>query len=310
MTGYLTTVSGEIWRLPELLQWEILRTDGTSCDSARVVFLYEPVRLDVLKNAVRLRLEENGKTEFFGVVDEFTAGVGSDGRRVELSCRGLMALLMDSQLPSAQYAVFQKKDAEGKLLKPFGVDKTEMGQVAGVRNFSWDTGTTPWQALCGYLRHAGAPKPRFSADGTLLLQASSGKWSLTDNCAYTQVQLRQRRYGVIARQVVVTSGGGQEVAENKAFQALGGTAQKVAMKTGKTLKATWRTGKQRIEDAGAGAFTVTVTLPGCLAAEPGDTVQANLERAGVKGDFILVSVKKSCSRDGMKTVLELEGGLG
>lgn len=311
MTGYVTTVSGEIWRLPELLEWEILRTDGGSCDSARVVFRYEPSRLDVLKKTVRLRLEADGKTEFFGVADEFTASVGDDGRLVELSCRGMMSLLMDSQLRAAEFSVFQQKDAVSRLVTPFGVDQVKLGNAGSVKNFSWETGTSPWQALCGYLRHANGPQARFAADGTLLLTAQTPPvWSLTDNCPYTDVQFRFRRYGVIAKQVVVTSGGGQVTAENKKFQDLGGTTQKVAMLTGKTLKATWRTGDQRVADSMDGAVLLTVTLPQDLAAEPGDTVRANLTRAGVKGEFTLKSVKKSCTKAGRKTVLELEGGMG
>lgn len=310
MTGFLTTATGEKWQLPALLQWEVLRTDGDGCDSARVVFRYEPARLDVLKQAVYLRLEEGGKTEFFGVVDEFTAVVGEDGRRVDLSARGLMAQMLDSQLRAAEFSSFGEKDAESRLLRPFGITKVEHGNLPTLRNFAWDTGTTPWQALCGYCRHAGGVRPRFSADGTLLLQPKSGnRWSLTDNCPYTGAKLRQRRYGVVAQQVVVSAGGKVETAENGGFRKFGGMTQKVAQKTGKHLKASWRTAQQRLEESMEEALTVTVTVPKVLEAEPGDVVALDLKTGGFSGEFTLRQMKKTCTGAGFVTELVLEGRL-
>ena len=310
MIGFLTTATGEKWQLPALLQWEILRTDGDGCDSARVIFRYEPTRLDVLKQAVYLRLEADGKTEFFGVVDEFTASVGEQGRRVDLSARGLMALLLDSQLRAGEFSSFGGKDAEAKLLKPFGITKVELGSLPALRNFAWDTGSTPWQVLCGYCRHAGGVRPRFSADGTLVLQPKSGnRWSLGDNCAYGEAKLRQRRYGVIAQQVVVSAGGKAETAENSEFRQFGGGTRKVSQRTGKLLKASWRTAQQRLEDSMEEALTVTVTVPGMLAAEPGDTVALDLKTGGFSGDFTLRNMKKTCSGAGCVTELVLEGRL-
>lgn len=311
MTGYITTANGDVWRLPAVLEWEILRTDGDGCDSARVVFHYEPARLEVLKKATRLRLEQDGTTEFFGVVDEFTAEVGKDGRLAEISARGLMALLLDSQLRGAEFASFGEKDAISRLVTPFGITKVREGGLGNLRNFSWESAATPWQVLLGYCRHVGGISPRFTADGTLVLkQEERPLWLLTDACAYTEAKLRYRRYGVIARQIVVSAGGAAETAENKAAQELALNTQKVAVKTGKTLKASWRSGQQRIEDAMDKAAVLTVTIPGPFAGEPGDRVRVNLEKAAFTGDMQLRSVKKSCSSHGQQTVLELEGAWG
>lgn len=311
MTGYLTTAGGDVWRLPALLEWELLRTDGDGCDSARVVFPYEPMRLEVLKQTTRLRLEQDGKTEFFGVVDDFCAQVGQNGRSVELSSRGLMALMLDSQLRAAEYASFGEKDAVSRLVRPFGITKVQEGKLADVKNFSWETAASPWQVLCGYCRHAGGVRPRFASDGTLVLKGEDRPlWQLTDDCAYVEARLCWRRYGVIARQIVVTAGGGAQTAENDKALALGLNTQKVAVKTGKTLKASWRTEQQRIEDAARGAAVLTVTVPGIFGGEPGDRVRVELQRAGIAGDMVLKSVKKACRSGGQETVLELEGAWG
>lgn len=311
MTGYLTTANGDVWRLPALLEWEILRTDGDGCDSARVIFLYEPARLEVLKKAVRLRLEKDGKTAFFGVVDEFTAQVGEKGRLVEISARGLMALLLDSQLRAAEYTSFGEKDAIAKLVTPFGITKVQSGGLGDVRNFSWETAASPWQVLSGYCRHAGGVRPQFTADGTLMLKREERPlWLLTDSSAYLSARLRHRRYGVIGRQIVVTSGKNAETVENEAALALKLNTQKVAVKTGKTLKASYRTGEQRVRESMEGAAVLTVTVPGLFEAEPGDRVRVNMKKTGFAGDMLLRSVKTSCNADGQQTILELEGAWG
>lgn len=52
MTGYLTTIQDQVWRLPVLTAWEILRTDGESCDSFFVRFAFEAAQLTTLRQAV------------------------------------------------------------------------------------------------------------------------------------------------------------------------------------------------------------------------------------------------------------------
>lgn len=308
MKGYLTTASGEVWQLPELLEWEILRTDGYGCDSARVTFLYEPKRLDVLKSGIRLRLSQQGETCFFGVVDEFVAQVGEHGRVVEVSCRGLMSLLMDSELRAAEFSAFYEQDAIRRLVTPFGVEKVVPGGLPRVTNFSWETATTAWAALRGYCRHAGEAFPRFTADGTLVLCPEKGQvWTLGDSSGYTRVAFRQKRYGVTARQYTVAAAGLVEEVENPDILDWGTTTQKVVRRMGKTLKASWRTGKQRLEDSLSGAVLLWVTLSGDYGAQPGDTVQVHMPNAGITGDFHLRSIRKSCGTDGRKTELELEG---
>ena len=306
MTGYVQTLDGETWRLPALTQWEILCTDGSSCDSALVVFPMEADRLQTLKACLYLRLEEDEKTVFYGVVDEVSARCDDTGSRVEVAARGLMALLMDSQLRQASFYTFQEADAVSRLVKPFGVDKVKLGNLPAVRNFSWSTGTSPWEALCGYCRHAGNTRPRFSADGTLLLHnPEPACWNLTDSSGLTEAEFRFRRYGVIGRQTVVTAGGVLETAENPGF-----TTQKVAMKTGDTLKSTWRTAEQRVEDSLEDAAVLTVTLPGDHQAQPGDTVLLSLRQFPGENRFTLSVVKKVCGRNGRRTILELKGEPG
>lgn len=311
MTGAVVTCGGETWRLPPLTFWDLRRTDGDPCDSAAVTFLYEPKRLDVLKQATRLRLTEDGRTVFFGVVDEFTAAAGDGGRTVTLSARSPAALLMDNQLRAAEFSVLQLSDVLARFVRPWGIDRVEAGTLPAVRDFSVETGTTCWQALCGFCRHSAGLRPRFSADGTLILKpAEPSLWRLDQTAGVERISFRQKRYGVLSRQILV-DGRRQtaQTAENTAFAAMGGSAQKVGLLQGKTTRATWRTADQRIEDSARGAVTVTAVLPGPCRAEPGDRVQVDLPQAGISGTFTLTEFADRCDGGKRTSTLELEGTL-
>lgn len=309
MTGYLVTCSGEIWQLPPLFLWKIERTDGDPCDSAEVSFLYEPQRLDVLKKAVRIRLTRDGETAFFGVVDEITPSVTAQGKTVSLSARSLAALMMDTELRAAAYPVLTEQDAIARFANSCGVDRCERGGLPPVRDFSVDTGTTCWQALCGFCRHSVDIRPRMRADGTLLLQWKRENWLLDETSGYTELKYRLKRYGVLAEQTVVSGKGAAETVQNADLRAIGIAAKGVTLLQGKKTRARWRTAQQRLEDSARDSAVLTVTLPGGFLAEPGDRVTVNLPSAGISGSFLLRSVCEQCAAAEQSCTLELEGSL-
>lgn len=311
MTGYITTCTGEVWQLPALKAWQVTHTDGSACSCAEAEFLLEPKRLPQLEQAVRLRLEEKGRTVFFGVVDEMTAKCGKEGHLASLSCRGMQALLMDNELCATEFSRLSFADAMAKFVTPFGVELGESRPLPTVTNFSVETAMTPWQALRGYCRHAAQLFPRVSRGGKLLLSAESGLHRrLSKESGVVEAELCLCRYGLISRQLIVTAGK-QTVEEERdeALAAFGVSTQKVTMKQGKTLKADWRTARQRMEDAGRQGKLLAVTLSGYQEAEPGDTITADLEKLGVKEDFTVQSVCHRGDASGTYTKIIMEGAV-
>ena len=308
MTGYLTTVDGEVWRLPPLLSWDVVRTDGTACDSAAFTFLYEPNYLSVLKKAHRFRLAEEETTVLCGVVDDFSARVGDSGRLVTLNGRGMGALLLDNQLRAAEFASLQREDAIARFVRPFGITKVQGGAMAPVADFSVTTGMTAWQALCGYCLHSAGCVPRFSADGTLLLDGGRhGAWRLPGTAAFQGLTYERRRYGVISRQLMLSGSRVAADVENAPFIALGGSALRVDKQSGKGIRATWRTAAQRVADSMKNAALLTVTLGGRIDCEPGDTVTVEMAEHGITGRFRLRSCRESYLAGQRSCLLELEG---
>ena len=103
MKGYLTTCDGAQFELPTLLKWEFSYTGSVPCDSFTLKCAYEPAMAEVLRRAVRFTAREDGTVEFAGVVDECGVTCDEKGLQLEVSGRGMAALLLDNEAESVSY---------------------------------------------------------------------------------------------------------------------------------------------------------------------------------------------------------------
>ncbi len=308
MTGYITAPSGALWRLPEATAWEIIRTDGTSCDSFEVSFPCEAADRAALACATRFCAEEDGKPVFTGVIDEVAVSLASDGRMATLAGRGLAALLMDNQVRAAAYAYAQVSDILRAYVTPFGITNVKSDLKSGVSSFAVDSGDTAWQALAGFCLHAAGRTPRFLADGTLDLTApeSAVRWKLTSLAGAREIVWRECRYGVISEQIMVDrSSGLQTSVKNAAFAEAGGACRRVSAAGGASVRATGRTAAQRIAESARDYRVLTVTLPGGFLAEPCDRIGVALPPLGLEGTFTVREAATRLGADGLTCTLEL-----
>ena len=219
---------------------------------------------------------------------------------------------MDSQVRAAEFRSAQLADILRLYVRPYGVSKISADAMAAVPAFAVDTGSTCWQALCGFCRHAADIRPRFLADGTLELRASPARraFELTDWSGALSLRLRECRCGVPARVTAVDlARGTASAAENRAFLAEGGAAARVIAASGATIRASWRTPAQRIADGALERRVLTAVLPGGFAAEPRDAVAVSLSRPTVKGNYTVRAAETVLDRNGLRTELTLREGL-
>lgn len=305
MTGSVRSAGGEQWTLPVLTGWEICRTDGDPCGAFTVRFAANEKTVEILRQADTFLATEDGKTVFTGVVDEFQITLGSGGLEAELSGRDMAARLLDNQCRAAELLSAQLEDVLARYVRPRGVTKIQTEALPAVPNLSIQTGDSCWQVLCGYCRHAADVRPRFDADGTLVLQRSpAGKRIVVTMAnAPTEVTLQEKRYGVISEQTVLNySRKSIETTKNPDFSE---GCCRVAVQSGKKLKATWRTGAQRIADSMDEAVTLQVTLPGGFLAEPCDRAEVNLAPLGVAGSYRVTEALTRLDGRGLRTRLTL-----
>lgn len=305
MTGYVENRRGERWTLPVLTAWEIRRTDGDPCGAFTVRFAADGGAAEILKGAETFQAEEDGKTCFTGVVDECTVTLDGGGLTAEITGRDLSARLLDSQCRAAEFLSAQLEDILSRYVRPCGITKIRTDNLPAVPNFAVQTGDTCWQALAGYCRHAAEVYPRFSADGTLLLERRPAGRQLVLTMANgpTAVQLRETRYGVISEQTVLDFT--RKSVEQVGNPDFDGLCRKVTARSGKTLKADWRTAAQRIADSQRNRTALEVTVPGGFAAEPWDRISVSFPELGVSGGFLVAEAVTRLDGRGLQTALSL-----
>ena len=306
MIGIVTSCTGARTQLPALFQWSVKRTDGEPCDSFSVQFLCRKTTKALLEQATEFQAYEKGKLVFTGIVDDFELRLGKEGALAELTGRGMAARLMDMQTPAAEYVNAHLEDILNAYVRPCGITKIDADKMGKVSNFVVQTGATCYQALAGFCRHAAEIYPRFLADGTLVLRREQAGKEIRLGGDFLQAQYVRNRYGVAARQVLInTRDGSMEQARYEAFEALGGTSVRYAGRTGDKIRASFRTAKQRLDDAKRDERLLYVTYPGSFLAEPLDKVTVLADALGLRGTFTVQEAQSVCDETGTTCTLIL-----
>lgn len=103
MTAYVTTAAGRTFQLPVPLSWELNYTAGVPSDSFWVRCPWQAGQGTDPAEWVRFSAAEAGETVFSGVVDECEVNQGAEGLRLEVSGRGMAALLLDNEALGQDY---------------------------------------------------------------------------------------------------------------------------------------------------------------------------------------------------------------
>lgn len=147
MKGYLTTCDGAQFELPTLLKWEFSYTGSVPCDSFTLKCAYEPAMAEVLRRAVRFTAREDGTVEFAGVVDECGVTCDEKGLQLEVSGRGMAALLLDNEAESVSYQWATMEEILKNHVTPYGIVCTGYDAVTAAARYRVANGSSQWKAL-------------------------------------------------------------------------------------------------------------------------------------------------------------------
>ena len=120
MTAYVTTAAGRTFQLPVPLSWELNYTAGVPSDSFWVRCPWQAGQGTDPAEWVRFSAAEAGETVFSGVVDECEVNQGAEGLRLEVSGRGMAALLLDNEALGQDYGPPPWKTSCGTMWPPMG----------------------------------------------------------------------------------------------------------------------------------------------------------------------------------------------
>ena len=307
MKGYLTTCDGAQFELPTLLKWEFSYTGSVPCDSFTLKCAYEPAMAEVLRRAVRFTAREDGTVEFAGVVDECGVTCDEKGLQLEVSGRGMAALLLDNEAEAMTY----QRAALSEILKDHaavcGVAWEPRGEVYGTGEYAVASGSSRWKAIEGFARRCGLT-PYFTREGVLCLRgaAEGRRLVLEEPEGVIEASYRDRRYGVLSEVTAVNRAKKlRQTVRNEAFLARGGSCRRVVYVPSRSVNELRYTGRYQIEKSAEDARELTTTLAGSVDAEPMDRVELSLARLGVRGTFRVSETLHTLSVRGETTELTL-----
>ena len=282
MRGYVTDAAGRQWLLPQPTAWRMEYTAGMPCDSFWMRCLWEAGSGTRPGDWPRFWAEHEGERVFTGVVDECQVEQSGGGSVLELSGRGMAALLLDNEALGEDYGAATMEDILRDHVRPYGIQTAAGANLPPVSPFSVATGSSEWSVVYDFARYYGGVAPRFDREGRLVLTGwPKGETRLIgDGTAVTELVYRDRRYGVLSQVLVRNRYSGQaETVTDGEFSAQGGMARRVMTMPGRSnFQAMRYTGRFQLERAKGERIRLEVEIGEAFSAWPGELVR--VQRSG------------------------------
>lgn len=300
---------GTAYVLPTAAEWTFRYGLGSPCDSFEVTCLWERGAEKTLAGAVRFLAEEGGKRVFTGVVDEYTCVRDGQGSRLELSGRGMQALLLDNQALPVEYQWATAQDILSRHVTPYGISLAGGCALGAVTGFAVSAGQSEWSVIHDFACCRGGIVPRFDREGRLVLSPwdDSTRRRLRDGAAVTELRYRARRYGVLSQVVVRDrSRNHTETVDDKDFQARGGRCRRVvSVPKGTGTPAMRFSGEYQLRASRSERETVEITVAEGFAAWPGELMEVSRSGFGGNGLYRVRESVVTLDSRGLSTRLTL-----
>ena len=309
MTAYVTDSSGVCWTLPKPAAWRMEYTAGVPCDSFWMRCIWDGDNADKPESWVGFAAEHEGCRVFTGVVDECEVSVSAKGRLLEVSGRGMAALLLDNEALGQDYQVATQEDIIRDHVRPYGISTAPGDKLPAVEQFSVSTGSSEWSVVYEFARYYGGVYPRFDREGRLVLSGwdDSREWVIDDQTGVLAMTRRDLRYGALSQVLLRDRWSGRvETLENREFRALGGQARRVVtMPARENYKAVRYSGQFQLERSASELERLEVTLGEVFSVWPGDLVTVQRSGWGWNGRYRAVQVINGMDQDGLWSRVEL-----
>ncbi|MGN8967476.1 hypothetical protein [Intestinimonas sp. HCP28S3_D6] len=309
MEWRLSCWDGTVLLLPEPLEWEVEYTAGVPCDSFRLLCAWEPDVASGAEKAVTVTLTMDGSVYFKGIVDEVEHRIEGSGGYLEVSGRGIAALLLDNEAMPVDYLTATAEDILRDHVVPYGIQVGRVSELPVVSGFSVQSGQSEWQVLYQFACYYGGITPRFDRQGQLVIAPFSDGETLVlqGETAVTAIAWRVRRYGVLS-EIWVRDRTRMAVEEvkNTGFAGQQIRRRQVMTMPGKSNYQAMRySGDFQLRQSAKEFQRLTVTVPELFFAWPGDLLR--MERPGwdCTGTWRVLEARVTAGADGGTTTLTL-----
>ena len=309
MECWVETGRGETIELPTVVEWSFNYGTGTPCDSFSVTCLWERGQERKLEEACRFYARHNGQRVFTGVVDDYTCTLDAKGGRLEVSGRGMAALLLDNEALPVEYQRATAADIVKGHVAPYGIETVGGGQLRPVSTLTVTSGVSEWSVVQEFMCYYNGLVPRFDQLGRLVMDKPADETALVvdGTTPVSAFEYRQDRYGVLSQVVVRrrTAGGTQTMTDEE-FTAQGGMARRVISVPNTTGTAAMRyTGDYQLMASRSGRVRCSLTVADGFLVWPGQLVKVDWPGFGGNGLYRAAQVQVSCDENGLYTRMEL-----
>ena len=309
MEWRLSCWDGAALLLPEPLEWEVEYTAGVPCDSFRLLCAWEPGTASGAEKAVTVTLTVDGAVCFRGIVDEVEHRLEGSGGYLEVSGRGMAALLLDNEAMPADYLTATAEDILRDHVEPYGIQVAQVSGLPAVSGFSVQSGQSEWQVLYQFACWYGGITPRFDREGRLVIAPFSDGETLVlrGDTAVTGMAWRVRRYGVLSEIWVrdKTRMAVERVENRDALDRQIKRRQVMTMPGRSNYQAMRYSGQFQLEQSAAEQLRLEVEVPKLFFAKPGDLVQLSQPNWGRNGRYRVAEAQVGQDEGGNWTRLEL-----
>jgi hypothetical protein len=259
-------------------------------------------------------LEEDGRVLLRAVVDEYAISQSGQGRLLEMSGRGLAALLLDNESEAVEYSAATLTALLRAHAAPYGLTWENFTELRADGVYHVESGASQWTAVNGFTRYFGGFELRVTPEGELLPRkwVDDGKRLLIgEDTPVLELKWREQRYGVYSEVLVVDKVRKTvQSVKNQPFLSRGGSCRRVLYSPGTSTGAAMRyTGEYQIQRSKKGKRRLTAVLAGKFSVKPGAVVRMERGDIGVTGDFYIDEVRCSGGSGGAQTSLTM-GRLG
>ena len=283
----MTDQDGKSILLPAVIQWEFSYGLGAPCDSFSLLCPWAPGSETLLADAVTFHARHQGETVFTGRVDEYACIRDGTGGRLELSGRGMQALLLDNEAMPAEYQMATAEDLLRDHVTPYGIALAGGHALGAVAGFAVSSGQSEWSVIHDFACYHGGVVPWFDREGRLVLSGwSGGVRRLDDQTAVTALRYERRRYGVLSEVVVQTRDRRtSQTVRDAGFLARGGRCRRVVTAAAQAQSAVLRaSGDYQLRASRAEETRCMITVPQLFFAWPGEEIA--VERSGFGGNGV------------------------
>lgn len=309
MECWVTCGDGTVLTLPAAVEWEFAYGTGTPCDSFFLRCLWQTGQERLLTNACRFCAQWEGERVFTGVVDDFACVCGADGLYLELSGRGMAALLLDNEAMPVEYQQATRADIVANHVAPYGIEVVGGASLPGVSGFTVTSGVSEWSVVYEYACYYGGVVPRFDRWGRLVLDPHGDDtlaW-IKDTDPITRWEYREERHGVLSQVAVRRrSSWDTQWVSDPDFLAQGGCARRVVTVPNTTGTAAMRySADYQLRASRRERVRLSVTVAGAFLAWPGQLVEVSLPQFGANGRYRVAQSQVCCGEEGLSTTLRL-----